>query len=533
MPNPLEKYYAKIEDLTDFNPETIKEAGEEVMKAVKDDNRNDPTAWMAYAGTAMKQAWMSLPKEYRTQMINAMNDLIQQALAGVDEVKGALQQVSDAISTIPIIGWIIDAVLQVVVDIAKVVQITKRNREMSRARWKRQRMVSTLDDIDDPRDWVFVSAKVRNYSHYVKVRGGGDWSLTPSFRRSGSTLMFSADPGPADKGKCGKTTGVEMSCDARSYSDIACRKKPKKQSDSDICVRYLGISALFYPYWSPAYSVGPIEVPINENESVQTVLDDGGDPNSILMARQVMLLTDPYANLRVRGERLREMTDRFVGTWQNQMKAFGVGGKMGLLKIDEDGNAPGTPREDRMLIDERKDPKWSGAKSLRNRFYFDEDGRIVPYDGTDVNDWGIRTWGGGGTLACSVGAYNAVVTNTMAFFTARSNMIRNGFRMKGLLMDHSIRRLDPEVRDAVKYAANKDEMLPGPTGPMIVVKGVKVIPPGVKRLPPKVPSRYDPKIFKAAAAIPTDEKKKSALPILLLGGGLVAIMAMRGKGRRR
>jgi hypothetical protein len=70
----------------------------------------------------------------------------------------------------------------------------------------------------------------------------------------------------------------------------------------------------------------------------------------------------------------------------------------------------------------------------------------------------------------TVGAYNTVVTNTMSFFTARANMLRNGNRMKGLLKDlpkfgmmglktdkrlGGINLLDPAVRSAVQYAADK------------------------------------------------------------------------------
>lgn len=59
--NPLEQYYAKIDDLTGFNPAIVKATSAAAMAAVE--SRNDPTAWLAYAGEAIKQAWSGLPSD--------------------------------------------------------------------------------------------------------------------------------------------------------------------------------------------------------------------------------------------------------------------------------------------------------------------------------------------------------------------------------------------------------------------------------------------------------------------------------------
>ncbi len=533
--NPLEQYYAKIDDLTGFNPAIVKATSAAAMAAVE--SRNDPTAWLAYAGEAIKQAWSGLPSDLRRDMHEALNDIIDAALEQADWVVDALGEAAEATSVAPIIGQFIEAAIVII----KMVVETKRGLQASHRSLSRDhkalRMNLTFDDYSDPRDWVFKSMKLKNYTQYVGSRKQGNWSRQPCFRRAGlgTDRMFTNNAGAPDVGKCGHKGGVKMYCDSRreiGYEDCRRYYKDEKKNPPDYCTRYLGISALFYPYWSPAYAVVPIE---------SAFLGEGSDPNAILMARQMMLLTDTYANLRVEGKDLLKMVDRFVTFWRNQLDIFAVDGKKALLRIDDEGNAPGTLREDRYTIDDKEDPNYTGSLSLKNRFYFDSDGRILPYPGmkADVSEWGIRTKGGngagtdGGILAVSVGAYNTVITSTMAFFTARSNMLRNGARMKGLLMDHKKSDLDPKVQAAVQYSADEGRMLPAPQKRQATLSKLQMAPskPGIPTATLVGPLSSPPRFSLESNSIGegTGEGSSSSNLPLLLGVAAIGIMLFKKK----
>ena len=534
MANALEKYFGEIKGLTGFNPEVSKESGKAVMAAIN--GRNDPSAWLAYAGTAIKQAWDALPKGIREKMRDAINDIIQDALDEVQGITDALSETAEVANAAPIIGQIIGAVIVLVGEIVGAVKGTKAiNRNISTYH-KAMRMSLTFENYSDPRDWVFKSMKLENYTQYVEPRKQGNWSREPCFGRAGlaTDRMFSKRVGASDVGRCGHKNGVKMKCPMKrdfGYEDCERYYKRESQNPSNYCSRHLGISALFYPYWSPAYASNPIS---------NAYMGTSADPNAILMGRQTMLLADPYSNLRVVSASLLDMTDRFVAFWKHALDTFAVDGKKALLKIDENGNAPGTNTSDRYTIDERENPNYTASHTLKNRFYFDEHGRILPYTGmASVNEWGIRASGGsgrgtdGGSLAVSVGAYNAVITNTLAFFTARSSMLRNGGRMRGLLIDHPKSSLDPAVQAAVQYAADKGVMLPGP---MVPVKQMKF------QAPDKVPAESmggklaKPSIqhvsrFSMANTGHTGSaggKGGSAMPILV-GVAALGLIIMKGK----
>ena len=502
MANPLQKYYAQISGLTGFNPERIPSAGAEVMDAVA--QRNDPSSWVAYSATAIRGAWAALPDDTREDMYNAISEVIDRALDNAANITDGMAEAAATVNSLPVIGQILGMVIKVVGEVyGGVKQFNAINAKIS-AQHKAQRILLTFGRYDDPREWVFQSMKLANYSQFVSHRAQGNWSREPCFQRAGlgTNKMFVAKAGTADVGKCGHMKGVKVRCPSHrdlGYEDCKRYYTRESKNPSHWCHRSLAISSLWYPYWSPSYAAGPI-ANIFQGQGEQ-------DPNGILMGRQMMLLADPYSNLRVIGDDVRAMSDQFVAYWRQMMGVFAVDGKLGLLHIDEDGNAPGTAKADRYTVDEEEDPKYTGASELMNRFYFDDVGRIQPYQGMGarVNEWGIRTVDGagkgkdGGSLAVSIGAYNAVVTNTLAFFTARANMLRNGSRMRGLLQDHPVKTLDPAVQAAVQYASAEGGMLPPPPpaptrqlwDPAVRPKRAILRPGGVdgksKGIPPVVP----------------------------------------------
>ena len=461
MANPLESYFSDVQDFTGFDPAIVPGAVDDVLAVVRD--RNDPSAWLAFGGTVVRQIWSAMPPDVRGEILGALDDVIQNALSGA--TSGVIDSMGSEVSeAVPIVGQAIGAAIKILgmaVQAGKVV--SSENRAFSDSD-KREQMVATIKDYANPRYWVFRSMKVRNYPKYVKIRGGGDWSEEPAFgRRSGETdTMFVAEGGREDVGRCGKDDGVSYSCPtfrAEPWED--CERKPKgsKSNPDNPCERWIGISSLFYPYWSPAYPAAPIELD-----------GKGADVNAILAEQQMAILVSPAVNLRVGGEFVRDVFDRFVWSWQFQSGQLKSGGKPGLVPIDAEGSAVQTSPDDAYLVDPVQDPDYDFSQSNRARFYLSGDGRIFPYSGmADPERWGVFALGGvgiggaGKTIGVSVAAYNAVISGVLGFFTARQAMLRNGARMKGLLKDTSLVVFDPHVRQAMKYAASIGTMIPPET----------------------------------------------------------------------
>lgn len=456
--SPYEKYAESIDGFVNWVPFPNSGRSQEIQDLLRSrpgrDNRNDPAAWFAFAVDAVKVSWQALPDDLRREVFAMLNDLIVDAVA--DLVVDVGDQIGNAVDAIPIIGDIIKIAVQLVyvfVDWARI----KRNENEHRTVTNLQNaQFNTIKFMDDPRDWVMQRTRVQNYVKWMGRRTGkGDWTLRPSMRNSlGIDRMFWVDEGKRDSGWCGE--GVGMKCPefwdgAKQYGGCT---PHKSGNEAYYCKRDIAISALFYPYWSPAYPPEPIV----------TYVDDGPDPNALLMARQLALLSNPDANLRVKGRRLRDKSNHFIDYFIHMMKAFGVNDKPGFLEINNDHQAPGTDREDRLLIDEQENPNYSPSKSNMTRFYFRPDGIIEPYSRASGNDparWGVRTKSGdSGNMALSIDQYNSVVGMTNAFFAARANMLRDGALMKGLKADHGLNKYDEEVRAAISYAAGQGKTLP-------------------------------------------------------------------------
>ncbi len=459
--SPYQRYAKDIDGFVNWVPfpksGKSREIQDLLLSAPGPKNRNDPMAWFAFAADAVKLSWQALPDDLRKQVFAVLNDLIDDAIAQLGDLAADVgDQVGNAIGAIPIIGDIIKFAIQLVyvfIDWARIKRDANQHRTVSNLQ---QAQYNTIKFMDDPRDWVMSRTRVQNYVKWIGRRTGkGDWALRPSMRNSiGIDRMFWVDEGKRDSGWCGG--GVGMKCPefwdgGKQYGGCT---PHKSGNETFYCKRDIAISALFYPYWSPAYPAGPIV----------TFVSDGPDANVLLMARQFALLSNPDANLRVKGRRLRDKSSRFVDHFIGMMKMFGVDGKPGFLKIDKDGNAPGTDRKDRLLIAEQENPNYSPSKSNMTRFYFRPDGIIEPYSRASGNDparWGVRTReGDGGSMGLTIDQYNSVVGMTNAFFASRANMLRDGAMMRGLKSDHGLGKYDEEVRAAMSYAAGQGKTLP-------------------------------------------------------------------------
>lgn len=232
------------------------------------------------------------------------------------------------------------------------------------------------------------------------------------------------------------------------------------------------ISALFYPFWSPAY---PDATEVPERARLTGGFGETGGKktytpvtaNSLLITRQMALLTSPSVNLRAEAGRLLKFRDRFVAWFLRST---------GRERVRPIGRNHIFERGGRILsIDASEKSDFVPSLDAPNQFYIDGDGLIQAYRPVDLTKWGVLATRGPHTpkdAAVSIAQYNTVVSATLAFMSARANFLRNGPMMKVLLVDFDIKTFDRKVRAAMEYSASVGKMLPPP----VVFKGKRVSP---------------------------------------------------------
>lgn len=504
-------YLSKIDGLINYQPymsmsDSVRSDIENLIK-----NKNDGKAWLTFAASSILESWKALPKGVRDDAMDAAYKLLDDALNDIGSiVEDAIGATATTIGeAVPIIGTIVKAVVDLVLKIYEAHVLLNKSEEAYSLVERDDAMSLTIGKYKDPNEWILHQMKVENYLEWKGYRvGKGDWDLRPCFGRNSeeSWLMFNEVGGQPDSGSCG---GVPYKCDI----DMNCEPNPKSGEGKD-CVRYLGISSLYFPFWSPSYPSIPVVRPaLDSKDLVFDYSYSYYDMNRILIERQMALLTVPAVNLKVDGEMVQRFADRFKVYWDSSYKQFGNT----LLKIDKHGNAISTAKKDRVTIDVRFDENNAPSSSNKRKFYYDKDGLIQPYSGSgaDVSEWGIRAKGGkygDDYVGISAGSYNAVIGNTLAFFSARANFLRNGLVMKGMLQDYNVNTFWPDVRSAIQYSANYGKMLP--TAQAILQQPGRMEKPG----------RYSSDVERVRKG-----SSKSSMPILLIGGGVLAIMALKGR----
>lgn len=473
MANALDTYYSDHWREIGWMPNAEGAISKDIQKAL-DGDRNDPATWVAFAAKTMQTVWQSLPDDMRQAAQVALGDLIQLGLQNVGTLAtNAIASAGSSIgNVIPLIGAIIEGLIVMIQGFVKLAKEVESDREdtaaghyMDSTRWTVQRH-------EHPSSWIVKKSRVINYLD----RYDGKWRLRPSFTRSGgaSDLMFSDTKGAGDKGGCG--IGIWMKCGTKSFVTSAdCHKR----YDHDVaCTRYLMISALFYPFWSPAY---PDKTSVEEQARRTGGWGETGGKkiytpvtaNSILISRQMALLTSPSVNFRAGEKRLLRARDQFREWFFRMSNAFapdraGQAPKpefFGVLPIGHNHIMQRVPMDERLSIDWNAEPDLPPAKA-QNQFYFDDDGLIQAYTDADVTKWGIVARPGPHTpkdAAISIAQYNTVMSATLAFMSARANFLRNGPMMKKLLADFDLKDFDDEVQSAMEYSASVGKMLPPPS----------------------------------------------------------------------
>lgn len=413
---------------------------------------NDVDSWAAFATGAMADAWAALPSDFRAEAVGQLRDFAMGALDGLSERAPQLADaMSGAVEAAPIIGQLIGGAIRIIADgVSLSKKMHSDNLEASALR-QQLAQLATLRQYKEPSAWVFHSMHVVPYVNYGS---GKKYRLRPSFDRGSvdTDLMFRSVAGAADQGKC--WPGRLLKCP--TFFDA---NKPNMGCSYDAggpnCMRYLSISALFYPYWSPAYAATPVPV-------IRT--DASYDVNQLLIERQGALLLDPRANLRVRQADLLAMLGRFDSWWDNATAG-------GLVRIAADGSV--ADDGERLRIVKGATPNYVPTSQNKNRFYYDADSQIhaQQHVADELDRWGVPARGGAGLvdgkhLGVTLAQYNAVVGMVQAFMSARANMIRDGALMRAILTDNAspvpVDELDPKVRAAVEFASSQGRMLPSP-----------------------------------------------------------------------
>ena len=429
----------------------IAETEVEATQAVID--RNDPSAWVQYGLTAMTKGWQSLGTG--NPAVAALVDLVVQALLSVSDtvVSAVGEAISAGFGAIPILNIIVDALDLVIGEIVRYSKTMTTAQVIASRRILAETRIYWFDWYlkDDPNRWLMLTRPNMNRPKYrgsegdVQPIAGKRWNAAPAWRPTrDQSLLFLSKAGRAPTGKCSVFNSYYLRCPAvvGRVNNTGCEKSVRTSDSAEVCESDVTISALFYPWWSPGYPAGLMQV-------ARAYGNDPWDPNAALISRQLALLTDPAANLRAHGRDLSRMTSKFVSWWASKEQGE-------LYPVNSKGNRTENPDGEFRTIDAKKDPTWTGAP----RLYYGRDGLIRSYGGgEDLARWGLFNRDSlgrgkdGGNLAVTAAQYNTIVTMTLAFFTSRANMLRNGNLMRGLVETGQVDELDPQVRAAVRDAA--------------------------------------------------------------------------------
>ena len=485
----LAKYLTTIEGEISWVPQGTTALGKDLVHALS--TSNDPSTWVAFAASALQTVWQAMPAEVRNELQLVLRDLVDLGLARVQDVVSLSAQaaIGTAAEVVPLVGTIIKAVMVVInasVDYAH--QVDGQNELLSGQNYWAQRYL-TIAGYNTPQSMVYQQMHALNYFDYSK--SGNKWHLRPCFDRSSGNAdrMFLGVAGLPDSGSCGG--GVLMDCPKGSFFNWdECHFHDQKDTR---CTRRFGVSSLFYPFWSPAYcdtsmasfNYGYVKVGTKK----YPVSDERLNPNTLMAANQYALLTSPSMNLRVDGKRLLKIRDRFRKFFLDQVKTYG-----GVLQITN-GLAPGTTKSERLTIAPAREANYTPTQARRDKFYFDDDGLVVPYPntGVDLNAWGVRAIRGPQTpqyAAVSLAQYNAVIGSTLAFFSARANFLRAGPLMSALLNDFGAGAFDSSVRSAMMYAAAYGKQVPRPAPARVkklILTSVKSTNADIQRAPASSP----------------------------------------------
>lgn len=414
-------YMAKLAPLALWTPPDSVQ-GRDVIERVRRDNSGGAVAAQALMLT--RNAWRSFPEEIRGQALSMLNDML-------DDIIGDTFDNLENIDAFPIIGELIAAVVVFIsglVDVGRAV--SDSNRQISNQAHQRAQ-ARTFMSLSHPGDWIYSRAVCQVYVQFVKRRPGGNFDVKPAFSRPGlkRDYPFLGLPSAPDSGNCQKEW----------------RQGPSSWTwdPPSSCRRVLGLSSLFYPWWSGAYPPGPL--PVWDAEYTY-------NSNVLVSAQQNRLIGDAVTNLQCPLETVERVRDRLLGWYRTDQPMYPINGA---------GNVAG-PKGAR--IDATKDPDHISSSQARAWWYVGDDGTIRTYDGqagAALSDWGVPAIAGDpSNLGITLSQRNTVVSMCAAFAARRQATLRDGRRVAGILRDHPLSAFDPDARQALQYAGTQLRMLP-------------------------------------------------------------------------
>lgn len=432
-----EGYVRALEPLARWNvPDTVQ--GRDLLERIR--RKNDAQAMLQQSTALLRQAWQAFPAEMRASVLDALTSATDQALKNIGAVTDA----------VPVIGNMVGLYVQAISGFVRAGKgVKKENRKISNFAHQRGHFM-TIASLKDPWMWVYTPAVSKVYAQFIKVRVGGDWDVVPAFTRAGleRDRPFTGVNSPPDSGNCRKEIRIGLNYVWDPASN---------------CRRTLGLSALFYPWWSGAYAARPL--PIWDPDTVTNA-------NRLLMARQSELITDPATNLRVPMARVVEVRDRLLKYYRIDRE---------LYPIDKEGNVAGArgPR-----IDARRNARHVPSITAESRWYVDDVDMIQPYPdqpGAEIDRWGWPAPAGKpSNLGVTIAQRNNVVAMSAAFAARRQSTIRNGLLSAAMLEDYNPNAFDPAAVPALEYAASQRRTLPAIGGPTVKPMIAK-IPAGALR----------------------------------------------------
>lgn len=408
---------------------------------------------------------------------------------------------------------------------------SERDRKLSDAR---QKFIAAI--LDNPATWPYAVEEVPHIS--ISISGGGLWTPGGDFHpaiykpeNKGSSQYRYLEPGPTrNRHGC--------AADVPTIGSV-------EGTNSSKCKGQIGVYPLFYPCWrEKALSLGA-------GEWLRS--SDLADPGAAMLAFQMRMVLEPRTNLKLSLSALADVVSGFEERFWTAVKersnarrdSYGVvgpprgdddqyiqkdqatragcfgnncgfrkGGICGLL------NSPGETEKGEWANGIQVLDKKPADPNLDQRFYLDKDGIIRHiWNEEDLETCGVLSWGGaysydpdtGDRGMCTLAARNVIWAQWLNIRTARQFWA---------------------TRDYVRedWKAGKFSVDAGAL-PLLEGKG----PLPVRRLglrkaeiKEQIPDRYNP-----LSSIPARELggKTSAMPLLLIGGAAVAIMAMKAKKR--
>ncbi len=386
----------------------------------------------------LKATWRTMPAGVRSMVLSQLN----MALDAVGETWDA---VGGALGDIPIANLVVGAIdgVATIAGAFKGVGDVKRHASAyEKGRAQRFTLTSKLQGVGAPSGGFFTVLPMYEYAKYIKVRAGGDFDRLPAWARKAQArdAIFSGAVSAPGSG-CAK----EM---RRSFGDSYGPFSPK-------CGRQIGVSALFFPWWSTAYSPGMILR--YEGSPPGSVFDLGLSPdnNSYLIGIQTGLITDPTKNAQANLGLLKLKVQRFKSWW---------GEADALRPLRERKTSWGgadlvvSPSSDSRRIDASKNPAHVPSKDAGAFWYYDEFGAITAYPGqtgAGLDDWGVMLpQGDPADLAVSAAMHNGVLAMLAAFSERRLATIRSPRMAEAIIADEGLGSIDSGARAAFQHSAS-------------------------------------------------------------------------------